>query len=69
VDDPIALIDDYVAHRAEREQQILAAMLEGARTVQDIVRRVYPALPESLSDAAAESVRAHLAKLRDEGRS
>ena len=69
VDDPIALIDEYVAHRARREQQILQAMLDGARTVDEIVRRVYPALPASLSDAAADSVRAHLAKLRDEGRS
>jgi glyoxylase-like metal-dependent hydrolase (beta-lactamase superfamily II) len=69
VDDPIALIDRYVAHRAEREQQILKAMLDGARTVEEIVRRVYPALPASLSDAAADSVRAHLAKLRDDGRS
>ena len=43
-------------------------MLDGARTVPDIVRRVYPALPDSLSDAAAESVRAHLKKLRDDGR-
>ena len=68
VDDPIALIDEYIAHRQKREQQILQAMLEGARTVDDIVRRVYPALPESLSDAAADSVRAHLAKLRDDGR-
>jgi len=68
VTDPIALIDEYVAHRAEREQQILQAMLEGARTVKEIVRRVYPALPDSLSEAAADSVRAHLAKLRDEGR-
>ena len=44
-------------------------MLDGARTVDEIVRRVYPALPASLSDAAADSVRAHLAKLRDDGRS
>src|SRR6478672_4284223 len=69
VDDPIALIDQYIAHRAQREQQILKAMLDGARTVDEIVRRVYPALPVSLSEAAADSVRAHLAKLRDEGRS
>ena len=69
VDDPIALIDKYVAHRAEREQQILKAMLDGARTVEEIVRRVYPLLPPSLSEAAADSVRAHLAKLRDDGRS
>lgn len=68
VDDPSALIDEYIAHRQMREQQILLAMLEGARTVDDIVRRVYPALPASLSDAAADSVRAHLAKLRDDAR-
>ena len=69
VDDPAALIDEYIAHRQMREQQILQAMLDGARTVDEIVRRVYPTLPESLSSAAADSVRAHLAKLRDEGRS
>jgi glyoxylase-like metal-dependent hydrolase (beta-lactamase superfamily II) len=68
IEDPVALIDEYVAHRAQREQQILQAMLEGARTVPEIVRRVYPALPASLSDAAADSVRAHLIKLRDDGR-
>ena len=68
VDDPAALIDQYIAHRAHREQQILQAMLEGARTVDDIVRKVYPALPPSLSEAAADSVRAHLAKLRDDAR-
>lgn len=68
IDDPIAVIDEYIAHREQREQQILQAMLDGARTVPEIVRRVYPALPPSLSDAAAESVRAHLVKLRDEGR-
>jgi len=67
VDDPIALIDEYIAHREQREQQILKAILDGARTVPDIVRRVYPALPASLSGAAADSVRAHLVKLRDEG--
>ncbi len=68
VDDPAALIDEYIAHRQQREQQILQAILEGARTVDDIVRRVYPALPASLSSAAADSVRAHLAKLRDDGK-
>jgi glyoxylase-like metal-dependent hydrolase (beta-lactamase superfamily II) len=68
VNDPIALIDEYLAHRADREQQILQAMLAGARTVDEIVRRVYPGLPASLREAAADTVRAHLAKLRDEGR-
>jgi glyoxylase-like metal-dependent hydrolase (beta-lactamase superfamily II) len=69
IEDPAALVDAYIAHREQREQQILKAILDGARTVPEIVRRVYPALPESLSAAAAESVRAHLVKLREEGRS
>jgi beta-lactamase-like protein len=43
-------------------------MLDGARTVDEIVARVYPDLSESLRDAAADSVRAHLIKLRDDGR-
>jgi glyoxylase-like metal-dependent hydrolase (beta-lactamase superfamily II) len=68
VEDPAAIIDAYIAHREEREQQILKAILDGARTVPDIVRRVYPALPESLRAAAADSVRAHLIKLGEEGR-
>src|SRR5262245_35566976 len=68
VDDPIGLIDEYIAHREQREQQILKAMLDGARTVDDIVTHVYPDLAESLREAAADSVRAHLRKLRDEGR-
>jgi glyoxylase-like metal-dependent hydrolase (beta-lactamase superfamily II) len=68
VEDPLELIDEYIAHRAQREQEILKAILDGARTVPAIVARVYPALPASLSDAAAETVRAHLKKLRDEGR-
>ncbi len=69
IEDPAALVDAYIAHRGQREQQILKAILDGARTVPEIVRHVYPALPESLSAAAAESVRAHLVKLREEGRS
>lgn len=68
VDDPRTIIDEYILHREQREQQILKAILDGARTVPDIVRHVYPALPASLSEAAADSVRAHLIKLRDEGR-
>ena len=30
VEDPIALVDEYLAHRAQREQQILGAILAGA---------------------------------------
>jgi glyoxylase-like metal-dependent hydrolase (beta-lactamase superfamily II) len=60
VEDPIALIDRYLAHRAERDRQILSAVHHGAKTVDDIVNRVYPGLSPVLKDAAAQTVEAHL---------
>jgi glyoxylase-like metal-dependent hydrolase (beta-lactamase superfamily II) len=67
IEDPIALLDGYIAHRAERERQIVDAMAAGAQTVQEIVARVYPELPESLRPAAEETVEAHLKKLLHAG--
>ncbi len=66
IEDPAALLGAYLAHRAERERQIVEAMAGGAKTVQEIVARVYPGLPVSLHGAAEETVEAHLVKLRAE---
>lgn len=63
IEDPIALIDSYIEHRAERERQIVAAMSAGARTTQEIVASVYPELPDALRAAAEDTVEAHLKKL------
>ena len=68
VDDPIALIDDYLAHRAARERQIVDAIADGARTPEEIVARVYAGLSEGLRRAAIETVEAHLQKLEEESR-
>lgn len=68
IDDPEALIDSYVAHRAARERQILAAIADGFTTPEAIVPRVYGAMSPQLAPAAADSVRAHLIKLEREGR-
>jgi ribonuclease/clavin/mitogillin len=68
VDDPTALIDEYIAHRTLRDRQILEAIASGARTPEEIVERVYAGLSSSLKDAAADTVEAHLQKLRKEGR-
>jgi glyoxylase-like metal-dependent hydrolase (beta-lactamase superfamily II) len=67
VEDPIALIDEYLAHREERERQILDAIASGARTPDAIVERVYVGLSDPLKRAAAETVEAHLQKLREDG--
>ena len=59
----------YIAHRQEREQQILAALEKGMTDVYDIVKEIYPRnLRKGLKEAAARNVRTHLAKLTDEGR-
>jgi glyoxylase-like metal-dependent hydrolase (beta-lactamase superfamily II) len=68
IEDPVALIVRYRAHRAEREEQILAALTEGAGTVTAIAAKVYADLTPALLPVAEETVRAHIAKLRDEGR-
>jgi len=66
--DARAKIEEYIAHRLEREKQILRAIERGAKTVAEITGQVYPELPGAkLFSLAAESVRAHLAKLSDDG--
>jgi glyoxylase-like metal-dependent hydrolase (beta-lactamase superfamily II) len=68
IEDVVGLIDEYLAHRAEREQQVLAALGSGCETVDQIVDRIYSGLHPTVVRAAADSVLAHLIKLRDEGR-
>jgi len=67
-DDAVALIDHYIAHRLEREQQIVAALDAGAHTVSSMRQRIYPELDKRLQGAAAVQIVAHLIKLQSEGR-
>ena len=68
IDDPSAVIDEYLAHRALREQQVLEALAAGCDDADAIVARIYPGLSAALHPAALETVKAHLEKLREEGR-
>jgi len=68
VEDPAALIDEYLWHRAQRENDVVAALREGLRTPEEMVPRIYGVLSPTLSAAAADSVLAHLVKLHDEQR-
>ena len=68
VDEPASLIDEYLRHRADREEAVLAALGHGPTTPEEIVRRVYENLAPNLLAAAADSVLAHLVKLQAEGR-
>ncbi|CAN5760574.1 MBL fold metallo-hydrolase [soil metagenome] len=64
IGDPAAHIDALLAHRAQRTEQILAALAAGRETVDQIVMDVYPDLDSTLREAAARSVNAHLADLQ-----
>ena len=59
----------YIEHRQQREVQVVAALEAGARTVDEVVRAVYPRnLRRNLREAASRNMRTHLVKLMDEGR-
>ncbi len=63
-----AKLQEYVDHRAEREQQIVDGISHGPRTIADIVAEIYAAYPPQVHELAARSVLAHLLKLSAEGR-
>jgi len=65
--DPAGIVAGYIEHRLEREQQVLAAIETGASTVVDILQTVYADVDPALHPLAAMSVRAHVAKLVDDG--
>ena len=62
----IALIDEYIAHRLQREQQVLDAIAAGARTVTEMRAKIYPDLDPRLHGAAEIQIRAHLIKIEEE---
>ena len=61
-------LQEYRAHREEREEQVLAALSEGPRTIPEIVASIYEEYPTEVRALAARSVLAHLVKLEREGR-
>jgi glyoxylase-like metal-dependent hydrolase (beta-lactamase superfamily II) len=67
IDDPHAVITQYIAHRRMREDQVIAALRAGHATVEAIADSIYDRLTPALMAAARENVRAHLEKLRGEG--
>ena len=68
IDDPERLLRGYVAHRIERENQIIEAVRSGAVHVDAIVARVYSGLKDNLVPRARDTVTAHLQKLEREER-
>jgi glyoxylase-like metal-dependent hydrolase (beta-lactamase superfamily II) len=63
-----AKLDEYLAHRAERERSLRAALDDGLRSVEELLDRAWPGVPPPLRSAAAVTLEAHLDKLAGEGR-
>lgn len=59
---------EYLDHRAEREEQVLAAMTDGPTKIMAMVGQIYADYPSEVHALAARSVLAHLLKLQSEGR-
>ena len=68
VTDPAAKLEEYVAHRLDRERRLVAALDAGAQTVAAMLDAAWDDAPEILRPAAAVTLAAHLDKLEDEGR-
>jgi glyoxylase-like metal-dependent hydrolase (beta-lactamase superfamily II) len=61
------VVAQYQAHRVQRLDEVLTAVREGARTVEDVVAAVYASVDRALWPAAALSVRAQADYLVDAG--
>jgi glyoxylase-like metal-dependent hydrolase (beta-lactamase superfamily II) len=68
VDAPHAKIDEYLAHRLDRERRLVAALDAGKRTVDELLDDAWSDAPAVLRPAAAVTLAAHLDKLEEEGR-
>jgi glyoxylase-like metal-dependent hydrolase (beta-lactamase superfamily II) len=64
--DARAKLDEYIAHRIDRENRLLLALNEGLRTVPDLLAAVWPEVTPELRPAATATLAAHLDKLEDD---
>lgn len=68
VTEAVPKLEEYRAHRLDREAQVKGALAKGPGTLAEITQRVYGSeLGAELTRAAEMTMRAHLQKLVDEG--
>ena len=68
MEDPAAVLEEYVAHRKARERQIMRLLAKGPAKIKDVVATLYIDTPEGLLGMAGQRVHAHLLKLKAEGK-
>ncbi|MEZ6022237.1 MAG: MBL fold metallo-hydrolase [Hyphomonadaceae bacterium] len=61
-------VEAYLAHRMEREAQVLAQLADGKRQIKDMVAVMYADVDKRLHPAACHSVLAHMVRLVKLGR-
>ena len=67
VTEPRAKLEQYRAHRLDRERRLRAALAAGLRTSDELLDEVWSDAPPQLRPAAAVTLAAHLDKLDEEG--
>jgi glyoxylase-like metal-dependent hydrolase (beta-lactamase superfamily II)/8-oxo-dGTP pyrophosphatase MutT (NUDIX family) len=67
VANPYEKIDEYISHRRQREELILAAVRDGASSPKEIVARAYVDVAPKAHAMAERAVLAHLEKLEADG--
>jgi len=68
IDDPKAKLDEYIAHRRDRERQVVDALEAGLTELPKMVERIYAEVPKALHPMAERSLLAHLEMLEAQGR-
>ena len=68
IEDPKPYVRAFIAHRREREEQILACLRGGVGRIADMVPRMYAGLAPALVPAAGRSVFAAVLHLAETGR-
>jgi len=63
IHEPERKIRELIAHRRERERQVLYCLRHGRKTVARLVAEIYPELDQRLLELARRQVLAHLRKL------
>jgi glyoxylase-like metal-dependent hydrolase (beta-lactamase superfamily II) len=66
--EPRKKIDQYISHRLDRENRLIAALNSGKRSVSELLDEAWKDVPVGLRPAATVTLAAHLDKLADEGR-
>jgi glyoxylase-like metal-dependent hydrolase (beta-lactamase superfamily II) len=68
VSDPRAKISGLIRHRHQREQQILALLAAGPRSVEQMAVTLYAEVKAGVQHLARNQIKSHLIKLEQEGR-